>query len=272
MVNFDFRQSTKPLCDEELVEPLTVDRIHYPPQLFTSVNLVHAGSITPLPLAEKRVLITVNPPRRAEGPQLVKNSAPPVDHRAVNVARQGSDVAQIHGDASSEDTEGLVLPVRIRPIVTPEQRGPARWRNLAFIGNSFVEVDTKTRSIGGVCVTITPVNLLREQIIREAPWTSGHFLNPHVCGGHAQGDAGSGTNGTKRVVRGDIDVMGLTPMSDLEGFSQPSHDAEIDAGVVDPFTLDHLAEGPFRRPLLAGRDGEGHVPRKGAIAARVFGA
>ena len=50
-----------------------------------------------------------------------------------------------------------------------------------------------------------------------------------------------------------LDVVRLAPAGDLPGLGKAAHDAQIDARVVDPLVLDHLAEPPLAAELLARR-------------------
>jgi hypothetical protein len=57
-------------------------------------------------------------------------------------------------------------------------------------------------------------------------------------------------------VGGDVDVVGLAPVGDLEGLGEPPGDAEVDASIVDELLLDDLPEPPLGAPLLPRRDGD----------------
>ena len=109
------------------------------------------------------------------------------------------------------------LPIGECPIVSSQERRPTYRRDPPFLGDSLVKVNAKARSVRGVCEAILPSDLLREEVGGEASWTAWHLLDTDVGGGHAKGDTGCGGDGAERVVRGDVDVVGLAPVGDLQG-------------------------------------------------------
>jgi hypothetical protein len=109
------------------------------------------------------------------------------------------------------------LPIGECPIVSSQEWRPTYRRDTPLLGDPFVKVNAKARSVRGVCEAILPSDLLREEVGGEASWTAWHLLDTDVGGGHAKGDTGCGGDGAERVVRGDVDVVGLAPVGDLQG-------------------------------------------------------
>ena len=75
---------------------------------------------------------------------------------------------------------------------------------------------------------------------------------------------------TERIVRRRMDVVRLTPSSDLLRLRQPSGDAEIYTTVVHQVFLDRLPKRPLAVPLFSNSDGYRGLPSERAQTPRAF--
>jgi len=66
-------------------------------------------------------------------------------------------------------------------------------------------------------------------------------------------NAGSRRHWPERVVHSDIDIVSLTPGSDLARLGKPAGDAHVNARIVDQVAVDQLAEFPLAAELFTGR-------------------
>src|SRR5204862_4608939 len=84
-----------------------------------------------------------------------------------------------------------------------------------------------------------------------------NFEPGEVGDGGGQVNGGSGTDGSERVVRHEIDVMGFCPCGDFHGFGKPADVADVDACEVGDAALYVRKKLPLAGKLFA--DGERHV-------------
>src|SRR5262245_22356303 len=158
------------------------------------------------------------------------------------------------------------LPVCKAPIQPPELRAVA----LAVAGRAggfFVELHSQARAVRRQQVAVLEGDLDGEDVRKHAAGDAGQLLDPEVAGGQIQVEAGGRRDRPERIVRRELDVVGLAPARDLPGLGDPAADAEVDPAVLDQVLLHQLAEIPLRGELLAGGERNRYVP--GELMERV---
>src|SRR5205814_9970263 len=91
---------------EQLGQAPMVDRVDRRPWPFAAVDLVHAGAIAGLPLAEKSLAVDAG----AEHGQLVQDARAPVDESAVGVERERADRARHRRMINALPVGGIAQP------------------------------------------------------------------------------------------------------------------------------------------------------------------
>jgi hypothetical protein len=97
----------------------------------------------------------------------------------------------------------------------------------------------------------------RSRAVKPSQVSATVFQPGPVGHGGAQLHAGGGADWSQRVVRHQVDVVGLAPAGHLHGFGKSANVANVDASKVCEALFDVRRELPLAGELLA--DGEGHV-------------